>query len=60
MKKKTYIQPSMDVVDIHAATPLLAYSNVIGPGGENLPPAAPGMMDFPSTDTGGMENLLFQ
>ena len=55
MKKKTYEAPWMDIVFIHAATPLLAGS-VMKPGEDNEPPGAP---DFDLDGFDEMQKLLF-
>lgn len=56
MKKKMYESPWMDIVFIRAATPLLAVSDVIRPGGDNEEPGAPG---FDLNEATEMRELLF-
>ena len=51
-----YESPWMDIVFIRAATPLLAVSDVIRPGGDNEEPGAPG---FDLNEATEMRELLF-
>ena len=51
MRKKTYQPLEMNVVIIHASTPLLTSSNVMGPGPDNNPPGSRSYRGFKGDDS---------